>query len=277
YVLDDSFNEVEIGEIGEVCVAGAQLAKGYLNLDEETKKHFVTNPFGKGRLCKTGDLVKKLPDNEYEFIGRNDFQLNINGIRTEPGEIEAQINKVKGISNSLVIGYKNQFILAYYVSNQRIDEQQIKKIVNMEVPEYMQPHVYIWLEKLPLNDNGKVDRKKLPEVNIARKNYVAPVSYHEKMLVNLIEKLLKVEKVSVRDNFFELGGTSLQAIKLSNQVMNKTNKKLATKLILSSESIQKLAAIIRDQKSVKEMPLVQVNTTELLMSPAQRRMFVFYQ
>ncbi|NVD31436.1 AMP-binding protein [Enterococcus faecium] len=127
YVLDDSFNEVEIGEIGEVCVAGAQLAKGYLNLDEETKKHFVTNPFGKGRLCKTGDLVKKLPDNEYEFIGRNDFQLNINGIRTEPGEIEAQINKVKGISNSLVIGYKNQFILAYYVSNQRIDEQQIKK------------------------------------------------------------------------------------------------------------------------------------------------------
>ncbi len=97
------------------------------------------------------------------------------------------------------------------------------------------------------------------------------------MLVNLIEKLLKVEKVSVRDNFFELGGTSLQAIKLSNQVMNKTNKKLATKLILSSESIQKLAAIIRDQKSVKEMPLVQVNTTELLMSPAQRRMFVFYQ
>ncbi|NVD31435.1 hypothetical protein HV444_03600 [Enterococcus faecium] len=89
------------------------------------------------------------------------------------------------------------------------------------------------------------------------------------MLVNLIEKLLKVEKVSVRDNFFELGGTSLQAIKLSNQVMNKTNKKLATKLILSSESIQKLAAIIRDQKSVKEMPLVQVNTTELLMSPAQ--------
>ncbi len=110
-----------------------------------------------------------MPDNEYEFIGRNDFQLNINGIRTEPGEIEAQINKVEGISNSLVIGYKNQFILAYYVSNQRIDEQQIKKIVNMEVPEYMQPHVYIWLEKLPLNDNGKVDRKKLPEVILPEK------------------------------------------------------------------------------------------------------------
>lgn len=277
YVLDDSFHEVEIGEIGEICVVGDQLAKGYLNLDEETKKHFVTNPFGKGRLCKTGDLVKRLPDNEYEFVGRNDFQLNINGIRTEPGEIEAQINKVEGISNSVVIGYKDQFILAYYVSDHRIDEQQIKKVVNMGVPEYMQPHMYIWLEKLPLNDNGKLDRKKLPEVNLGRKKFVAPASYDEKILVDLIEKLLKIEKVSVRDNFFELGGTSLQAIKLSNQVMEKTNKKITTKLILSTESIQELAAIMSNEKSVKELPLVAINVTETLMSPAQRRMFVFYQ
>lgn len=86
YVLDESFNEVEVGEIGEICVAGDQLAKEYLNLDEETKKHFVVNPFGEGRLCKTGDLVKKLTNHEYEFVGRNDFQLNINGIRTEPGK-----------------------------------------------------------------------------------------------------------------------------------------------------------------------------------------------
>lgn len=277
YVLDESFNEVEVGEIGEICVAGDQLAKEYLNLDEETKKHFVVNPFGEGRLCKTGDLVKKLTNHEYEFVGRNDFQLNINGIRTEPGEIEAQINKVEGISNSVVVGYKKQFILAYYVSDERIDEQQIKKVVNMGVPEYMQPHAYVWLEKLPLNDNGKLDRKKLPEVTIARKNFVAPISQHEKILVSLIEKLLKVEKVSVLDNFFELGGTSLQAIKLSNQLMNQTNKKISTKLILSTDSIQELAATIAAQNSVKEIPLVQINTTETFMSPAQRRMFVFYQ
>lgn len=158
-----------------------------------------------------------------------------------------------------------------------MDEQQIKKVVNMGVPEYMQPHAYVWLEKLPLNDNGKLDRKKLPEVTIARKNFVAPISQHEKILVSLIEKLLKVEKVSVLDNFFELGGTSLQAIKLSNQLMNQTNKKISTKLILSTDSIQELAATIAAQNSVKEIPLVQINTTETFMSPAQRRMFVFYQ
>lgn len=97
YILDEDLHQVNIGEIGEICVAGNQLSEGYLNLLEETKRNFIENPFGEGRLCKTGDLVKKLPNNEYEFVGRNDFQLNINGIRTEPAEIEAQINSVPGV------------------------------------------------------------------------------------------------------------------------------------------------------------------------------------
>lgn len=278
YILDENFREVSVGGIGEICVVGDQLAEGYLNLVEETKRHFINNPFGKGRLCRTGDLVKKLENNEYEFIGRNDFQLNINGIRTEPAEIETQINSVPGISNSVVVGYKEQSIIAYYVSENKLDEKLIKAVVNEKLPEYMQPHIYKWLKKLPLNDNGKLDRKKLSNVDISRKQLVEATNNIETFLVESIEKILDVPHVSVLENFFELGGTSLQAIRLSNLVMKKNNKRLTTKAILGSNNIQELAKVLEETTVENEIPFTKTyNKAEFLMSPAQKRMFVNYE
>ncbi|MBU3075820.1 AMP-binding protein [Clostridium estertheticum] len=124
YVLDENLNEVVIGQVGEICVTGNQLSKGYLKLKSETKSHFVPNPFGEGILCRTGDLVKRLDNNEFEFVGRNNFQLNINGIRTEPGEIEAQIEKVPEIEKSVVVGYDDKFIAVYYVSHKELEENK---------------------------------------------------------------------------------------------------------------------------------------------------------
>lgn len=278
YILNENLQEVNIGEIGEICVAGDQLAEGYLNLVEETKTHFIDNPFGEGRLCKTGDLVKKLPNNEYEFIGRSDFQLNINGIRTEPAEIEVQINSVPGIKNSVVVGYKDQFIIAYYVSETEMDAELIKMVVNKRLPEYMHPHIYKWLDRLPLNDNGKLDRRKLPQVSIARKEMVAPANSNESLLIEMIEKVLDVSSVSILENFFELGGTSLQAISLSNLVMKRFNKRLTTKDILGANTIQDLASILNVQNIKYDKNFAKLsNKTLCEMSPAQKRMFVIYE
>lgn len=278
YVLDENLNEVSIGEIGEICVEGKQLAEGYLNQVEETERHFIDSPFTSGKLCKTGDLARKLKNNEFEFIGRNDFQLNINGIRTEPAEIEAHINKVPGVENSVVVGYKDQFIVAYYVSDNEISDKVIKTFISNKLPDYMQPHVYVWLKKLPLNDNGKLDRTKLPKIDLSRKKLVRPTNDYEKVLVNSIGELLSISDVSVSENFFELGGTSLQAMKLANTVMKKTNKKLTTKDILGNLTIQELASILQKQKSETEDSFVQVIKEKVnLMSPAQKRTFVLYE
>lgn len=277
YILDENLRNVSVGEIGEICIAGDQLAEGYLSLHGETKRHFIDNPFGEGRLCKTGDLVRKLPNNEYEFIGRNDFQLNINGVRTEPAEIEAKINSVPEIKNSVVIGYKDRFIVAYYVSETELDVELIKMAVNTKLPEYMRPHIYKWLDKLPLNNNGKLDRKKLPQVDISRKELITPTNSTETLLTKLIEKLLDISSVSISENFFELGGTSLQAIRLSNLVMKALNKKIATKDILGTNTIQDLASILDAQNTKKEEKLTKLtDQTVCKMSPAQKRMFAIY-
>lgn len=278
YILDENLHEVNIGEIGEICVAGDQLAEGYLNLAEETELHFINNPFVEGRLCRTGDLVKKLANNEYEFVGRNDFQLNINGIRTEPAEIEAKINSVPGVKNSVVVGYKDQFIVAYYVSEKKLDEDVVKEIVNGNLPAYMHPHIYKWLDKLPLNDNGKIDRKKLPRVNIARKELVQPTNSLEVLLVKSIEKVLGLPHVSILENFFDLGGTSLQAIRLSNLVMKHVNKRLDVKNILGSNTIQQLANILNEQTVENDIAFTKLSEQAVCkMSPAQKRMYAIYE
>lgn len=131
-----------------------------------------------------------------------------------------------GVKNSVVIGHKDQFIVAYYVCETDLDVDLIKMTVDKSLAEYMRPHIYKRLDKLPLNDNGKLDRKKLPQIDITRKELIAPKNKTEKLLIKLIEKVLDVSSVSILENFFELGGTSLQAIKLSNLVMKKLIKDL---------------------------------------------------
>ncbi|WGV29730.1 non-ribosomal peptide synthetase [Lactococcus sp. NH2-7C] len=278
HVLNENLQEVKIGDIGEICFTGSQLSLGYLKLDRETKGHFVKSPFGNGMLCKTGDLVKRLPNNEFEFIGRNDFQLNINGIRTEPMEIESQLLKVPEIHKTVVVGFENQFIAAYYVSDKELDESYIRGIVNPKLTDYMQPQVYIWLKELPLNLNGKLDRSKLPDIEITKSNYLPPQTDTEKLLVKAIEQVLGLNKIGVLDNFSYIGGNSLNAMQVANYVYDKVGKQLSAKIIFDNQPIKKLAAVLEQQpeeveNNIRKSP----DYLDYLMSPAQRRMFIAFE
>ncbi|WP_421546121.1 amino acid adenylation domain-containing protein [Lactiplantibacillus plantarum] len=278
YVVDGKMNEVTEGQIGEICFSGNQLANGYLNLELETQEHFIDNPFDKGVLCATGDLVKKLPNNEFEFIGRKDFQLNINGIRTEPAEIETQLLTVAEIRDVVVTSYKNQTLIAYYVSDAPLNESAIKNAVKNKLSSYMQPEYYKWMKAFPLNENGKIDRKKLPDINIRRVGYVAPKTEIEKALAQLYERALKVDHVGKNDNFFQLGANSLQAMQLANAIVAVSGKRLTAENIYNNQPLGKLAKFIDTYNESKLTTIQQSKSRNIFqMSPAEKRMFVLYE
>lgn len=279
FVLDETLREVKSGSIGEICFTGEQLSSGYLNQEQETQNHFIENPFGEGKLCKTGDIVKKLSNDEYEFIGRKDFQLNINGIRTEPGEIETQIKRmVPEVDAAVVTGYKNQFIVAYYVSQKQLTESYLKSKMITNLPEYMQPSMYIWLKQLPLNDNGKLDRSKLPEVEIKKATYVAPETSSEKELISATEQVLHTNGISVLDDFFKLGGNSLNVTQLINLIRSRTNRKLSARDVFNHPEIKSLASLLDEKDILVDDTFSRAPQQNFYpMSPAQRRMFILYE
>ncbi len=278
YVVDENMQEVEEGKVGEICFSGKQLANGYLDLNEETQQHFINNPFGDGVLCTTGDLVKKLSNGEFEFVGRKDFQLNINGIRTEPAEIEKQILTVPGIQNVVVTSVDNRTLVAYYMSDAPISESAIKGKVVESLPKYMQPQAYQWLKEFPLNENGKLDRQKLPKVDVLRKKYIAPKSSSETILAQLYERLLQVNHIGRDEDFFQLGGNSLLAMQLSNAILSENGKRLNAEQIYDNQPLCKLAEFMDETHQTQSKVIVHSQLrAQYEMSPAEKRMFILYE
>ncbi|MDP3561433.1 MAG: amino acid adenylation domain-containing protein [Legionellaceae bacterium] len=220
YILDSSFNPLPIGVIGELYIGGAGLARGYLNQPELTKERFINNPFGEGRLYKTGDLVRWLTDGNIEYIGRNDFQVKIRGYRIELGEIETALSIHPDIKQCVVLSHDAKLI-AYYVGQTK---ESLDDYLRNKLPDYMIPSIFIAMESFPLTINGKLDRKALPlpESTQNQSQYVAPRNTFERMMVNIWQLALGMEKIGIYDDFFKLGGHSILAIHLVTQM----NKKL---------------------------------------------------
>ena len=224
YVLDENNNEVEVGEL---CVSG-YVAKGYLNRPEETKKSFIKNPFadidGFERMFRTGDIVQRLPDGNLVFIERKDWMIKINGQRVEPLEVESTIRRYDGIGEVAVKDFtaKNgiTYLAAYYTGSNDITEEKLRAHCKANLTSYMVPSFYIRMDVLPLNPNGKLDRKNLPEPDISafKSEYSAPENSIEAAVCNAIEKVLKCGKIGRNDDFFLLGGDSIKAIETINEL-----------------------------------------------------------
>jgi amino acid adenylation domain-containing protein len=222
YLLDEHDHEVEHGDMGEICISGIQVARGYLNLPELTAQRFITNPFRpEERMYKTGDLARMLPDGNIEFHGRIDDQVKIRGYRIELGEIENVLRGAPGVKQCVVIADKTYShgprLIAYVVSEATLKTGSIRTHLLSELPEYMVPQFFVELEAIPLTANAKVDRGRLPLPDASQhliNKFVAPRFKIEKILTNIWKTLLIVERVGIEDNFFELGGTSLLAQKL---------------------------------------------------------------
>ncbi|WP_406217955.1 amino acid adenylation domain-containing protein [Streptomyces canus] len=215
YVLDSSMRPVPVGVAGELYVGGTGVARGYAGRPDLTAERFLPDPFGDGRLYRTGDLVRRLPDGNVEFLGRIDDQVKIRGYRIELGEIQAVLTGHPAVREAFVTTYDGE-LAAYYAPAEAAPDA-IRAQLADRLPAYMLPAALIPLETLPLNANGKVDRRALPAPDAAEAaddGYVAPRTVAEERIAEVWAQVLGLERVGVEDGFFEIGGHSIRAVAL---------------------------------------------------------------
>src|SRR5258708_21615965 len=220
YILDRAMEPVPVGFAGELHIGGAQVARGYLARPELTAKAFVPNPFGEGRLYKTGDLARYREDGTIEFLGRIDQQVKLRGQRVELGEIEAVLKKHRAVRDCVVVVRQEEAgapkrLVAYVVAN-GLSPQDLRQHAQQMLPGYMVPSALVFLQELPLTANGKLDRKALaaPDVAGARGLSPQPRTRKEEILCMLFAETLALPQVGINDSFFELGGDSIGSSQL---------------------------------------------------------------
>lgn len=219
YILDKHMNPVPLGVTGEVCIAGDGVGAGYLNNPELTAEKFVDNPFGEGKLYRTGDNAYWCEDGNIVFVGRNDFQVKIRGLRIELGEIESALQNIEGIERAVVVVRENsenrQFICAFYTGEEK-SAKDLRAEMGASLPKYMLPHIFTRLDETPLTASGKVNRNALPEIDLecisTETEHKAPETEEEKALSEAVCSVLNVSSINMLDNFFNIGGDSIRAI-----------------------------------------------------------------
>ncbi|MBB1650688.1 non-ribosomal peptide synthetase [Delftia sp. UME58] len=224
YVLDGSLNLLPQGVAGELFVAGEGLARGYLNRAGLSAERFIANPFSEAgeRLYRTGDLVRWSAQGELEYLGRADQQVKIRGFRIELGEVQSQLLAQPEVREAVVLarqGPGGSRLVAYVSLHSAVEDSVLRQRLGQVLPEYMVPSVIVVLDALPLTANGKVDRRALPEPEMASaQEYEAPQGELEETLAKIWAEVLGVERVGRQDGFFELGGHSLLALGLLERV-----------------------------------------------------------
>ena len=211
---------------GELCVAGVGLARGYLNQPELTSEKFVENPYGEGKLYRSGDLARWLPNGNIECLGRIDDQVKIRGFRIELGEIESRLLEFAGVNDAIALaiedeGGDNKCLCAYVVSERELSVKELREHLLRSLPEHMIPSYFVQIDLIPLNTSGKVDRKALPSPKGgigSDTEYEAPQTDEEKVLAKVYTEILGIESVGVRDDFFHLGGDSIKAIRIVSKL-----------------------------------------------------------
>ncbi len=258
YVLDRHFKPTPIGVPGELFIGGHGLARGYMTLPGVTAEKFVPDPFSTepgARLYRTGDLARYLANGNIEFLGRMDHQLKIRGFRIEPGEIEVVLCQHPAIHEAVVVAHDHgpgdKRLVAYLIAfpDAKPTAGELRAHLKEKLPDYMVPSVFMLLDKLPLNTNGKVDRRALPAPESSRPDleqaFVEPQTALERVLVKMWIDVLGLERVGVNDNFFELGGHSLLATQLIARVSDAFQTELPLRIIFECPSVSSMAERIQ--------------------------------
>lgn len=277
YVVDRNLQVLPVGASGELVIGGVGLARGYLNLPENTRDRFVSPPkewtaqFAElsakpdmlpDRLYRTGDRVRYLKDGSIDFLGRVDNQVKLRGMRVEPGEIETVLRQVPGVQEAIVLAQRAQpdqasslRLVAYLVVKGSPGEPgvpgevDVRNFLKDRLPAYMVPSAFAFLDAYPLTPNGKIDRKALAALSFGRlggvdaeKQMVEPRTPQEAILVEIWKQVLGIEHVSVTDNFFELGGDSILSIQVTARA-NQAGLHLNPRQLFEGQSIAELAAL----------------------------------
>ncbi|HEX9984879.1 MAG TPA: non-ribosomal peptide synthase/polyketide synthase [Thermoanaerobaculia bacterium] len=277
YVLNEAQQLAPVGVAGELCIGGAGVAKGYVNQPDVTAAKFIANPFGEGRLYRSGDVVRMLPSGDLEFLGRVDDQIKVRGFRIEPGEIEATLKQT--VKDALVVVQgeeEDKALVAYVIGDDDSILPELKARLAKALPEYMIPTGWCVLSAFPLNANGKIDRKALPAVvRQATAEHVEPATATERLLVEIWQTVLKLQtSPSVTANFFELGGHSLLATRVASAVSQSFDKKIPVRALFEHSTIRSLAAHLDALSQSEHHAIVPADRSqELPLSFAQQRLW----
>jgi amino acid adenylation domain-containing protein len=301
YVLDRAMQPVPIGIPGELYLAGAGLARGYLGRPEATAEKWVPAPSflaglpspgdraggaGRGaggegsRLYRTGDLVRFRPDGSLDFLGRIDHQVKVRGFRIEPGEIETALRRLPGVRAAAVLA-QGANLVAFVAGAPDLTAVELREGLAARLPVHMVPSSFALLDALPLSPNGKVDRKALARLGPGRReqegDWIAPRGPVEEVLAAVWSEVLGRERIGARDSFFELGGHSLLAMRALSRVRSTLGADLPLRVLFEAPTIEMLAQRIEEARGAVENPappLVPVpRDGEVPLSFAQERMW----
>ncbi len=282
-VVDKNLKLLPFGTMGEMCVLGEGVFKGYLNREDLNKTKLIKIPEYSDKLIyRSGDTAIMHKDGHLEYMGRIDTQVKIRGFRVELGEIEEKILKYSNIDTCIVTKKVDEFdrelLCAYYIKNGPLNISALRILLNKHLPAYMVPQYFIEIDKVPININGKTDFKALPLPQNAQTGVemIKPRNEIDKHLLEIYEKFLHVNNVSMSDSFFELGGDSLTAINISETISKELNVEVTVKDILDKNIIMNLSDYISglsntDKSSFKILPAEEAEFYPL--SSAQKRIY----
>jgi amino acid adenylation domain-containing protein len=260
YILNGLGQPVPVGATGELHIGGDGLARGYLNLPELTAEKFVVDPFrtGEARMYRTGDLARYRADGNIECLGRIDYQVKIRGYRLELGEIEAALKEQPEIKQAVVIAREDRpgdkRLVAYMVSTASAVPTtfELSTRLKRQLPDYMVPTAYVFLDQIPISANGKIDRKALPlpaeTQTLHADTYIAPRTDLEKMLAGIWAEILEVEQIGLDDDFFGLGGHSLVGVRLLAKIRKTYQVNLELAVLFEARTVRQFADVIRKLK-----------------------------
>ncbi|MCL2425969.1 MAG: amino acid adenylation domain-containing protein [Oscillospiraceae bacterium] len=282
YILGKNDSLSPIGILGELCISGEGLTRGYLKRPELTAEKFVPNPFIPGTLMyRTGDLAQWLPDGNIEFLGRVDNQVKIRGFRIELGEIEKCLLEV--VKETVVTVWEDdscdKHLCAYVVLDEDVQPNELRKHLSASLPNYMIPPYFLQLDKLPLTPNGKVDRKALPRPEGGIQNeYVAPRNATEEVLAQIWSEVLDCEKVGIHNNFFDLGGHSLKGTILVAKMHKALNVEVPLRKLFATPTISEIGEYISGAKENVYVEMESIEPKDYYeTSYTQKRMWILNQ
>lgn len=251
YVSDKYGRMMPLGAVGELCISGAQVGRGYLGLPEKTAEAFVKNPYtsadGYERMYKTGDIVRQLPDGNIEFVGRRDGQVKIRGYRCELTEIEEVIRRFDGVSDATVTAFDEigggKYIAAYVVSKDKIDIEALHSFIGSEKPDYMVPKVTVQIDKIPYNQNQKVNKKALPvpEIKQSEDELEKPETELQKKIFDIAARVLGNDSFGINSDLFRYGLTSIGLLRLNSLISDELEINIGISDIRKNSTVKALA------------------------------------
>ena len=281
YILDSNLKLLPIGVAGEICVSGYGVGVGYWRNEEKTKASFIPNPFSENAqslpgveqdlLYKTGDLGRWLPNGSIEYLGRIDNQVKIRGFRIELGEIETVLSQHPEIESAVAIAREEdsetKTLVAYVVPknlnlvNNHELILELREFLEARLPQQMIPSALMSLNALPLTPSGKIDRRALPEIQDAPREFIPPQTETEKTVAAIWAEVLKRSQISIDDDFFELGGHSLLATQVISRLREQYQQEIALRSLFENPTLTQLASYLDKIQSLQQLQTMPSETT----------------